>query len=320
MRSRFCISVLALVATLAMTTAAAQAELWLTAQQTAPGPAPAKDKSGEAKKPSSSPPPAAQPSTPAPPALDAEASTLGADGLPKEKVEADVSAHQIDVTAAFSGTEIVVFGSVDNSRQSSPESGLYDVAVIVQGPPVAVTARSKSNVGGLWINTGALLFDAVPSFYAISTTRPLEEIAEASVLQQLKIGFDHMRMRPRQGRVPNFSEADLKAYKDAIVRIKQQERLYPRQDFGVGFVGRSLFRTSITLPANVPVSALKANVYLFRQGQMLSSYTAPVKLEHRGIEAVIYKFARDHGFLYGLTTVLLAAMAGLAAATIFRRN
>lgn len=242
------------------------------------------------------------------------------DGLPAERVEADVSAHNIEVTAGFTGSEVVVFGTVDYSRQPTPESGYYDIAVIIQGPPLAVMARSKSNVGGLWVNTGSMLFDAVPSFYAVSTTRPIEEMAEAETLKAHSIGFDYVRMRPRQGRVPNFTPEDLKAYKDAVIRIKQREHLYPRQDFGVGFIGRSLFRTSIRLPANVPVDTLQAHVHLFREGALLSSYTAPVKLERRGIEAVIHDFAMQYSFFYGLVTVLLAAGAGLAASFVFRRS
>lgn len=251
---------------------------------------------------------------PAPPPV------LAADGRPPEKVEADVSAHNIEVTASFTGHEIVVFGSVDYSRQPTPESGYYDVVVIVEGPPVAVVARSKSNVGGLWINTGSMLFDAVPSFYAVSTTRPLEEIADTQTLKDHSIGFDYVRMRPRQGRVPNFTPEDLKAYRDAVVRLKQRDFLYPRQDFGVGFIGRSLFRTSMKLPANVPVGALRANVYLFREGALISTFTSPVKLERRGVEAVVHRFATHHSFLYGLATILLAVGAGLAASSLFRRN
>lgn len=276
------------------TTLSTRAELWLTAavsEQSAANEAPAAP-------------------TPVPPP---------ADGRPPEKVEADVSAHNIDVTAGFTGSEIVVFGTVDHSRQPTPESGYYDVVVVIQGPPVAVVARSKSNVGGLWINTGSMLFDAVPSFYAVSTTRPLEEIADVEVLKKNSLGFDYVKMRPRQGRVPNFSAEDLKAYRDAVVRLKQRDHLYPRQDFGVGFIGRSLFRTSIRLPANVPVSALQAHVYLFRDGTLLSSIAAPVKLERRGLEAIIHDFAMNHEFLYGLATVLLAIGAGLAASTVFRR-
>lgn len=242
------------------------------------------------------------------------------DGMPPERVEADVSAHNIEVTASFTGSEIVVFGTVDYSRQPTPESGYYDLVVIIEGPSIAAIARSKSNVGGLWVNTDSLIFDGIPSFYAISTTRPLEEIAEPDVLKKHRIGFDYVRMRPRQGRIPQFSPQDLKAYRDAIIRIKQKSRLYPRDDFGVGFIGRGLFRTSIRLPANVPVGDLEAQVYLFREGKLLSSYTAPVSLERQGVEAFIHDFAMNHEFWYGLFTVLFAAAAGLAAATLFRRN
>lgn len=270
-----------------------RAELWLAAQDGA-----AATPGGEV------------PAIPAPPP---------ADGLPPEKVEADVSAHNIEVTSGFTGSEIVVFGSVDNSRQPTPESGYYDVAVVIQGPPIAVIARSKSSVGGLWVNTGSMLFDAVPSFYAVSTTRPLEEMAEPEILRKHNIGFDHVRMRPRQGRIPNFTAEDLKAYKDAVIRLKQRDKLYPRQDFGVGFVGRSLFRTSIGLPANVPVASLQARVYLFREGNLLSSYLTPVKLERRGMEALVHDFATEYAFLYGLATVLLAVGTGLAATFVFRR-
>lgn len=284
------------IALLTGSAAAAYAELWLTA-----GNAPHRSAANEPVRPPAAPPPPAT------------------DGLPPEKVEADVSAHNIEVTAGFTGREIVVFGTVDYSRQQTPESGYYDVAVVIEGPPIAVVARLKSNVGGLWINTGSLLFDAVPSFYALSTTRPLEEMADADLLKAHNIGFDYVRMRPRQGRVPTFSPEDLKSYRDAVVRLKQRDHLYPREDFGVGFVGRSLFRTSMRLPANVPVSALQAHVYLFRDGALISTYTAPVKLERRGVEAFIHRFATRHSLLYGLVTVLLAIGAGLAASTLFRR-
>lgn len=284
-------------ALLAGSAAIAHAELWLTAAG-----APRQTAANETVLPPK------QPTLPA------------ADGQPPENVEADVSAHNIEVTAGFTGREIVVFGTVDYSRQPTPESGYYDVVIVIEGPPIAVIARSKSNVGGLWINTGSLLFDAVPSFYAVSTTRPLEEIADAALLKKNNIGFDYVRMRPRQGRVPNFSPADLKTYRDAIIRLKQRDHLYPREDFGVGFVGRSLFRTSIRLPANIPVSALQAHVHLFREGALISTFTAPVKLERSGVEAFIHRFAERHSLLYGLTTVLLAVGAGLAAATFFRRT
>ena len=46
-----------------------------------------------------------------------------------------MSARNVAVTSSFNGTEIVIFGAVDNSQQPSPESGFYDVLIVVEGVP-----------------------------------------------------------------------------------------------------------------------------------------------------------------------------------------
>ena len=53
----------------------------------------------------------------------------------RESVQADVSARTVSVTSSFNGTEIVIFGAVDNSQQPSAESGYYDVVIVVEGVP-----------------------------------------------------------------------------------------------------------------------------------------------------------------------------------------
>src|SRR6185312_7140507 len=87
----------------------------------------------------------------------------------KESVEADASTRQVAITSSFTGTEILVFGTVENSVQPSPEAGTYDVVIVVEGKPAPVIVRRKSRVGGLWINTSSMRFAALPSFYAIAS-------------------------------------------------------------------------------------------------------------------------------------------------------
>ena len=54
-------------------------------------------------------------------------SSASSSRAPRESVQADVSARNVAVTSSFNGTEIVIFGAVDNSQQPSAESGYYDV-------------------------------------------------------------------------------------------------------------------------------------------------------------------------------------------------
>lgn len=238
----------------------------------------------------------------------------------RETVQADVSSRSVAVTSSFTGTEIIVFGAVDNSRQSSPESGFYDVVVIVEGTPARLVARKKSNVG-IWLNTASITFQSVPSYYAIISTRPLDEIADPIILRDNDIGFEHVRMTPISGWETGVTTGELEDFKSAVVRIKQRERLYVERPVGgVVFIGRSLFRASLDLPANVPVGPLVARVHLFREGRLLHTFTSRVTLRREGLEHFLHTFAFGQPLAYGLATVLISIAMGLAASGLFRRS
>ncbi|MDX2307053.1 MAG: TIGR02186 family protein [Hyphomicrobium sp.] len=247
----------------------------------------------------------------------------GAAPLPApERIEADISTRTIAVTSAYAGAEILVFGTIENSRQPSAESGYYDVVVVVEGQPERVMVRRKSRIGGLWINTQSFVFSAAPSYYATASTRPIDDFTDKVLRDEIRIGFDAIGLvgSAERGRQKPMTAEEVMAYRSAVVRLKQDARLYQSSDYGVIFTGRSLFRAKIDLPANVPVGPLTTRVYLFQDGSLLSSYQSRVVLEREGIERWLYMFAFDHSYLYGLFTVLLAVLAGLAASAIFQRR
>lgn len=255
-----------------------------------------------------------------PPAASAKQPPLGPVPEARETVQADVSSRSVAVTSSFTGTEIVIFGSVDNSQQAGPESGLYDVVIVVEGTPTRLVARKKSNVG-IWINTASITFQSVPSYYAILSTRPLDEIADPIILRDNDIGFEHVRMTPISGWESGVSTGELEDFKSSIVRIKQRERLYIERPIGgVTFIGRSLFRASLDLPANVPVGPLVARVHLFRQGRLLHTFTSRVTLQREGLEHFLHSAAFGQPLVYGIATVLLSIAMGLAATTVFCKS
>lgn len=255
--------------------------------------------------------------------LPPPAPTAGAEAAvpdePRESIEADVSTRSVAVTSAFTGIEVVVFGTVNNSRQESAEHGLYDVIVVVEGTPAPLVARRKSKVAGIWINTKSVRFASLPTFYGIVSTRPIEEIADPAILAQHEIGFEHVPIKPA-GHRTGMSAEELAGFKNAVIRLKQRERLYVRDEYGVIFIGRSLFRSAIDLPANVPVGQLTARVYLFRDGQLLSTYSARFNMTREGVERLLYDLAYRAPLLYGVLAVLVAMAAGLLASAVFRRG
>ena len=237
----------------------------------------------------------------------------------KESVQADVSARNVAVTSSFNGIEIVIFGAVDNSQQPSAESGYYDVMIVVEGVPGRIVVRRKNNVAGLWLNTSSATFDLVPSYYAIASTRPIDEITTEDFRASHGVGFQHLRFMPAFGQTQALSTEDLKEFRQAIVRLKEKQGLYIQDNFRVAFIGKSLFRATIELPANVTVGPFETRVYLFREEKLLSQYTVRLNLEREGLERYLHRFAFGFPTLYGLMTVAIALAAGLIASTVFRK-
>jgi len=236
---------------------------------------------------------------------------------PRETVQADVSTRNVPVTSNFSGTEIVVFGAVDHSRQPSAEAGLYDVVIVVVGTPTRLTVRRKGRFAGLWLNTDSMTFDSVPSYYAIASTRPLDEIASPEVLKSTGIGFDYVPMELSKSAAKRTA-AEVRAFRQAIVTLKNKDRLFTTNEYAVAFIGRSLFRASIDVPANVVVGPFETRVFLFRNGELLSQYKAKLELHRQGFEELMYGLAFRKPLIYGLSIIGIAMGSGLLAAMAFR--
>lgn len=234
----------------------------------------------------------------------------------RETIEADVSTRTIAVDAGFAGTQVVIFGTVENSRQVSPDARIYDVAVVIAGPREEIVSRRKSNVGGIWVNTASCGFKDVASYYAVVTTRPIGDIAPRPLLWQHGIGFENMRFATDD----KLGSKELEDYRDAVLRIKTAQGLYREVPRGVAFIGKSLFRATVDLPANVTIGEFTALIFLFRDGELLSTFKTRLGLEREGIEQTIYSFAFRQPFWYGVVAVGFALLAGLIASQVFRRD
>lgn len=240
--------------------------------------------------------------------------------MPRETVEADVSTRSVAITSAFRGTEIVVFGTVNHSRQESAEAGLYDVVVVAEGAAAPLVARKKSNVGGIWLNTSALRFDRVPSFYAIASTRPIDEVADADLLRERRIGFEHARIDTAIGAGIGLTDRQKAEFAEAVIRLKRKEGLFIKEDYAVTFVGRALFRATIGVPSNVPVGTLVARVFLFRDGELLSEYATRVQFARQGLDNIVYLLAFSSPLIYGIVAVAFAIVTGLLASAVLGRK
>ena len=225
-----------------------------------------------------------------------------------EPLLADLSKHRIQITTGFTGAEVLLFGTVE-------EAG--DVVVVVRGPDETVPVWRKDRYAGVWINDTKVVFQRVPSFYAVGSSRPLSEVAEEPVLRRHQIGVEHLRLEA-EGLDPNGAEYFL--FRQALIRNKQLQGLFAIDIDKVVFRGGKLFRTRLKFPANVPTGDYQVEVILLRDGQEVSAQQRTLFVSKAGIGAAVFSFAHRQPSLYGILAVIGALLAGLSAAYMFRKG
>lgn len=249
--------------------------------------------------------------------------TLGASAH-AEGIVTDLSRHEVAIRSNFTGADILVFGAIEQAGDSA-RTGPADVIIEVTGPETEEIVRRKDNVSGIWLNYEATRFERVPGFYAILSSRSLESIAPSSLLKVEQLGFNNISFGKAWASVLGGSESlrtpdEVAPFSTAILRSRAKDKLYVADPNGVVFMGDTLFRASIALPASVPVGLYTVKVYLLRNGDVVDAISSPLLIAKSGVERVIYRFAYGQPFLYGIVAVLLAIFAGWTAALIFREH
>ncbi|MFQ5783519.1 MAG: TIGR02186 family protein [Alphaproteobacteria bacterium] len=232
------------------------------------------------------------------------AAALPAWGAP---LVADLSSHLIAIDSGFTGADVLLYGAID-------EKG--DLLIVVRGPEERVVVRRKDRVAGIWMNRDKIEFDDVPAFYAIATNRPLDEVASPELLSLYQIGLESLGVTARDDRPPE----EIASFREALFRNRIRNGLYAAEPGKVDFLGERLFRTKIVFPANVPTGTYQAQVFLIRDGAVVSAETTPLFISKSGFEAEINFFAHTRPALYGLAAIVTALIAGWIAAVVFRKT
>ena len=236
----------------------------------------------------------------------------------------DLSEHQVRIRSNFNGTQLLLFGAVEVNTAN--ERALdRDVVVVVTGPTRPVTVRRKERIAGIWINHDALTFPKVPGYYAVASSRPLEVTAPTPLLQREQIGVDNVdfgtpMVQGVDGSVETMPPDEEKTFVKALIRNKRREKLYISDPGGIVFLGQTLFRANVDIPANVPVGLYTATVFLLHDSKVVDAISSPLYIDKSGLERFLYRFAHNQALLYGLIAVIGSAFAGWLGSAILRQR
>jgi uncharacterized protein (TIGR02186 family) len=236
-----------------------------------------------------------------------------------ERLVASLSRHQVLITSSFTGAEIVLFGTVERDAETVPRRGGYDIVVTVFGPRQKLVTRRKERVLGVWANVDSREFVDPPSYLAVLATKRVDMIASPDVLRRQQVGLDNISLPQRMGSI-TIELAPDDPFRVAFIRIKKEHGLYREEPTGVTFLTPTLFRAGIPIPATAPIGSYEVDVKLFADGAAIARTNSAFEIIKVGFEQFVADAARDHGFLYGLATVMMALMTGWLASVVFRRD
>ena len=227
----------------------------------------------------------------------------------------DISQARIEIDTQFKGADLLVFGAIQYPRGSIPDTP-PEIAVVVRGPPQAITVRKKARVAGIWINTDSARFETVPGFYSVATTSPITELADERTTAIYEIGVASLQLSPASG----SSDAQTQEFDRGLIALKRKSGLFADNPGAVTVTQGVLYRARMAIPSAVPVGDYAAEIYLIRRGRVIASSTTPISIGKSGFERWIYVAAQEHSLLYGLAAVVSALLAGWIASLVVARR
>ncbi len=232
----------------------------------------------------------------------------------QEQIVAGMSQNRVSITADFEGSEILIYGAVKRDTPVPEGKGPLEVIVTVEGPSTAVTVRRKDRVAGIWLNNAEVRVDSAPSFYAVATTGPLDHIL--SETEDLRHAITIERVIRAVGITAEAEQAG--DFLLGLQRVRTNEGRYRVLQGKIELTEETLFRTDIMLPSNLTEGEYKVRLFLLRDQRVIASQERVIGVRKEGLERWIFNLAQEQPLLYGLLSLVLAAVSGWGASAAFR--
>lgn len=231
------------------------------------------------------------------------------------KLVPDVSQRQINIQSGFTGEDMLLFGAIIYPRGVAPE-GQIDVAVVLRGPTRAITLREKQKFAGIWINADSTDFRSVPAYYAIASSRPLDQIVDSKTAAIYELGLNKLQLSP----TGEVDAKEQRRFVTGLVDLNRRNGLFRQQAGTVEITDQVLYRARLQIPSSVPVGLYTAETLLIRDGRVIvADDNVQIRIDKTGFEQFVTILAQNYSLLYGAVAVLISLLLGWFAGFVFRR-
>ena len=227
----------------------------------------------------------------------------------------DISSRSVRIRYSFTGAQLLLFGAILYPRGRAPERPV-DIVVVLRGPVQPIVLREKQKIAGIWMNADSNRFRSAPSFYAVASSRPIQQLVDERTAAIYELGLQNLQLSPGGGALPEKE----RRFEAGLLDLRRRQGLFAEIPNGVEITEGVLYRATISIPSQVPVGAYTAETFLIDRGRVLAAATREIDIDKIGFERFVALSARRHAFLYGLVSVILSLGLGYAAGVLFRRR
>jgi len=226
----------------------------------------------------------------------------------------DVSQRTVEIRLSFTGAELLLFGAILYPGGRVPEEPA-DIIVVLKGPSQAITVREKQKVAGIWVNAESIEFRSAPSFYAVASSRPIDELVDERTAAIYELGLSKLQLSPA-----TFNDTDeIRRFAAGLRDLRARDGLYVEEPQAVEITDGVLYRARLPLSARVVTGTYTAETFLVQNGRVLAAAVREIEVHKTGFERAIGVFAQEHGIAYGLVAVFVALSMGMFAGFVAGR-
>jgi len=224
------------------------------------------------------------------------AGLLHAGTLP-ERPPCRVTPRLIQVGAFYDGADLRIEGVAAPGAR---------VIVTVTGPDREEAFNRKARFGPVWLNAGKVRISGAPSLFLRFSSQPASGLAP---------GFDEASLAARLHLSPASPDrrADASLRADYLA-LKKADGVYAFHESGVTLAAPgpagAPYNVRFRWPKKAPPAEYRVHVFEVRPGEPMAESVYPLLVVRTGFPAWLAGMAENRASLYGITAVLIGALAG----------
>ena len=232
-----------------------------------------------------------------------------------EPAKVEVTPSTVETGTFYGGARMRVAGTACAGNK---------IIVVVRGPSAARVFNRLGRVGPIWVNTGKVTISAAPSLLMIFSSEPLNACLNSAAIEQYQLDLASLKKQVRT----DAKAEDRDRIADDFLAFQAKQGDYRLNSVSVRTTAPSPAGLPYSLDFQMPRSAASGkylvSVLECRDGEVVRHANVELAVVEMGFPAWVASLAREHSWLYGFISVIVAMVSGFGmdfvASCLFERK